>query len=98
MGSLFWNQEKGKFYQKNEELELTGTERKLLSYFMGNPNQILTKNQILQEVWDSSGSYVDENTLAVNVGRLRKKLETGDGVSYIRTVFGVGYEFGAENE
>lgn len=93
-GSLFWNQEKGRFYLDDKELELTVTERKLLSYFMENRNQTLTKNQILDAVWDVSGNFVDENTLAVNVGRLRKKLEGKEKVSCIQTVFGVGYRFG----
>ena len=54
---------------------------------MENKNQALLKEQILQRVWDVDGNYVEENTLSVNISRLRKKL----GGSYIRTIQGIGY-------
>lgn len=69
------------------ELDLSMTEFRLLQYFLENKNQALLKEQILQRVWDIDGNYVEENTLSVNISRLRKKL----GGSYIRTIQGIGY-------
>lgn len=69
------------------ELDLSMTEFRLLQYLMENKNQALLKEQILQRVWDIDGNYVEENTLSVNISRLRKKL----GGNYIRTIQGIGY-------
>lgn len=63
------------------------TEFRLLQYFLENKNQVLLKEQILQHIWDADGNFVEENTLSVNVSRLRRKLN-GD---YIRTIQGMGY-------
>lgn len=70
-----------------QELDLSMTEFRLLQYFLENKNQALLKEQILQRVWDAGGNYVEENTLPVNISRLRKKLVG----SYIRTIQGIGY-------
>ncbi len=68
-------------------MELGRTEFRLLNYLMENKNQVLLKEQILQRIWDTGGNYVEENTLSVNISRLRKKL----GRDRIRTVQGIGY-------
>ena len=68
-----------------QELELGKIEFRLLQYLMEHKNQVLLKEQILQRIWD--GDYVEENTLSVNISRLRKKL----GKDRIRTVQGIGY-------
>ncbi|MCM1124588.1 MAG: response regulator transcription factor [Eubacterium sp.] len=70
-----------------KELDLSMTEFRLLQYFLENKNHALLKEQILQHIWDIDGNYVEENTLSVNISRLRKKL----GGSYIRTIQGIGY-------
>ena len=70
-----------------KELDLSMTEIRLLQYFMEHKNQALLKEQILQHIWDEGGNYVEENTLSVNVSRLRKKL----GRDHIRTIQGIGY-------
>lgn len=70
-----------------KELELSRTEFRLLKYLMEHKNQVLLKEQILQRIWDADGNYVEENTLSVNISRLRKKL----GRDHIRTVPGIGY-------
>lgn len=70
-----------------KELDLSMTEFRLLQYFLENKNHALLKEQILQHIWDIDGNYVEENTLSVNISRLRKKLN-GD---YIRTIQGIGY-------
>ena len=58
-----------------------------MQYFMEHKDQALLKEQILGHVWDEGGNYVEENTLSVNVSRLRKKL----GGDHIRTIQGIGY-------
>ena len=67
------------------------SEYRLLLTFIRNRGQLLTRRQILSEMWDSAGDFVNDNTLTVYVRRLRKKLgdEGEDGV--IRTVRGLGY-------
>lgn len=56
-------------------LNLTAKEYSLLSFFMENPMRILSKNQLLEAIWDIDGNFVDENTLSVNIRRLREKLK-----------------------
>ena len=60
---------------KEEVLELSKIEYKLLLYFLENPGQILSKEQILERIWDKDGKFVDENTVSVNIRRLRRKTE-----------------------
>ena len=74
-------------YDGDQELDLSMTEFRLLQYFLENRNQALLKEQILQHIWDTDGNFVEENTLSVNISRLRKKL-TGN---HIRTIQGIGY-------
>lgn len=70
--------------------ELTSKEFDLLRYLMRHPRQVLTREQILQEVWgyDFGG---DDNVLEVYVGYVRKKMEAGGEARLIQTVRGVGY-------
>lgn len=65
----------GQAYKNGELLDLTAAEYKLLCLFMQNPNVLLSKEQILQKLWDSDGNYVDNNTLTVYIRRLRIKIE-----------------------
>ena len=75
-----------------EALELTPREYKTLHLFVQNPGIILTKNQLLERLWDDEGNFVDEHTLTTTISRIRKKLERG-GREYIRTRYGVGYQW-----
>lgn len=70
-----------------KELDLSMTEFRLLQYFLENRNQVLLKEQILQHIWDADGNFVEENTLSVNISRLRRKI----GGNSIRTIQGMGY-------
>lgn len=70
-----------------EEIPLGRKELQLLVYFMENARQILSKEQILEHVWDADGQFVDDNTVPVNISRLKSKL----GESYIQNVRGIGY-------
>ncbi len=81
-----------KAYKGDRALDLSLTEFRLLKYLMENKNQVLLKEQILEHVWDMGGDFVEENTLTVNIRRLRRKLETASsGPGYIKTVHGMGY-------
>lgn len=68
-------------------MNLSMTEFRLLQYFLENRNRALLKEQILRHIWDADGNFVEENTLSVNISRLRKKLSG----NYIRTIQGIGY-------
>lgn len=76
-----------------EEVHLTSTEYKLLCYLIENKGRIVTKAMLLEQLWDIDGNFVDENTVRVNIKRLRQKLND-EKQEYIATVFGMGYTFG----
>lgn len=87
-----------KVYVNEEEISLTKNEWKLLLLFMENPNIILSKEQILEKIFDIDSEFVDENTVAVNIARLRKKIDTGDdGKRLIKNVRGLGYVWNVKN-
>ncbi|WP_040328820.1 response regulator transcription factor [Clostridium ihumii] len=84
----------GKVYKGDEEVILTLLEYKLLMMFTQNSNIVLTRNQILQKLWDEAGEYVNDNTLSVYIKRLRSKIEEDIGSpKFILTVRGVGYKW-----
>lgn len=79
-------------WKEDEELDLSLTEYRILKYFLENKNQVLLKEQILSHVWDNGGKFVEENTLMVNIRRLRTKVEKdASHPEYIKTVYGMGY-------
>lgn len=81
-----------KFYREDGEIPVSATEFRILNYFMSNSGQILSKEQILSALWDSQGNYVDENTLQVNISRLRAKIEDNPREPrVIKTIHGLGY-------
>lgn len=84
----------GQAFKDNLPLDLTTGEYKLLCLFMQNPNQILSKENILDKLWDSEGSYVDDNTLNVYIRRLRMKIENDPGnPQMLLTVRRMGYKW-----
>jgi len=78
----------GKAYIGENLLELTALEYRLLLTFASNRGQILTRSQILEQIWDAAGSFVEDNTLTVYIKRLREKLADA---ANIETVRGLGY-------
>ncbi|GMK39758.1 DNA-binding response regulator [Paenibacillus sp. CCS19] len=87
--------DKMKVFKRSEEIRLTTNEYKLLSVLAQNRNQVLTREQIVERLWDVDGCFVDENTLSVNIKRLRSKIEDNPKQpTYIKTVFGIGYTWG----
>ncbi|WP_025691559.1 response regulator transcription factor [Paenibacillus zanthoxyli] len=82
-------------WKNDEELKLTTTEYRLLAALAENSGQVMTREMLLDRLWDQSGNFVDENTLSVNIKRLRDKLEDDPkNCRYIKTVFGIGYTWG----
>lgn len=76
-------------------VRLTAREFRLLAFLAKNRGQVLTKQHILQELWDAEGNFVEENTLSVAINRLRKKIEPDPSEPvFIRNIFGMGYTFG----
>ena len=73
-----------------EKLELTKNEYRILLCLMENKGTIVSREKLMEALW-ATDSFVDENTLSVNVGRLRKKLETAGLKDFIATKFGAGY-------
>lgn len=84
----------GQAYKNGELLELTAAEYKLLCLFMQNPSVILSKEKILEKLWDNESSFVDDNTLNVYIRRLRTKVEDNpsDPVMLL-TVQRMGYKW-----
>lgn len=80
-----------------QEVSLSKNEWKLLLLFLNHPRQILSKTQILEHVFDTEGGFVDENTLAVNIRRLREKIEKQPAKpEYIKNIRGIGYVWDKE--
>ena len=79
---------------KNTEeiIHLTPTEYKLLYTFVKNPNIALTRSLLLEKLWDSEGNFVDEHTLTINISRLKNKI-ADDQYTYIKTIYGMGYQW-----
>lgn len=85
---------KGEVYKSGKLIDLTASEYRLLCYFMENPNQVLSSEQILGKLWDCNENYVDNNSLTVYIRRLRKKIEDNPGdPQCIITVRGMGYKW-----
>lgn len=77
---------------KEEAVELTALEYRLLLTFCNNRGVVLSRNQLLQDMWDVSGDFVNDNTLTVYIKRLRDKIETDPSdPKIIKTVRGLGY-------
>ena len=81
----------GKVYRDRQEVILTATEYKLLLVFLNHRGQNLSRQQILDCLWDEGGDFVNDNTLTVYVKRLRQKLDDREDNQLIRTVRGIGY-------
>lgn len=78
-------------YKGEEEIVLSRKEIQLLLYFLEYPKQIISKEQILEAVWDVDGQFVDDNTVPVTISRLKKKITADEDHEYIRNVRGLGY-------
>lgn len=85
----------GKVYKKGEEVLLTALEYRLFLIFANHIGQVLTRDQLLDRIWDVAGDFVNDNTLTVYIKRLREKLEDDpQNPVIIKTVRGMGYKVG----
>lgn len=82
-------------YQE-KKVPLTKNEYRILLSLMENKGKVVSRERLMEQLWESD-SFVDENTLTVNVNRLRKKLEAIGLINFITTKFGVGYIIMEEN-
>lgn len=82
---------KATVFKDNEEIFLTSLEYKILLLLFTNQNRLITREQLLERIWDIAGNFVNDNTLTVYIKRIREKL--GDD-TIIKTVRGLGYRVG----
>ena len=73
-----------------ESITFTPLEYRLLKVLVRNPKIVLTRQMLLEKLWDADENFVDEHTLTVTISRIRGKIEV-DGLQYIKTVYGMGY-------
>ena len=76
--------------RRNEKISVTSNEYKLLRVLTENAGNILTRQMLLERLWDMEGNFVDDHALTVTINRLRAKIED-DTHTYIKTVRGIGY-------
>ncbi len=93
-GEISLDTETGLVRKGDKNIVLTKLEYKILSVMMQYPGRLFTRDEILANIWDISGSFVNDNTLSVTMKRIREKIEDTDG-SIIRTVRGMGYRLEA---
>lgn len=91
-GSLSVDLENRIVKKQDSVVSLTPTEFEILEVFCRNRDQILTKDILLEKIWDRKEHYVNEHTLSLNVSRLRNKIADGEH-EYIRTIYGLGYKW-----
>lgn len=77
-----------KIYVDNLEVVLTGLELKILFLMLENSGCLVTREMIIDKIWDASGKFVNDNTLSVYIKRIREKLKNDD---LIKTIKGIGY-------
>lgn len=95
LGKIRINLTSSRVYKEGEEIILTALEYRLLLIFANNPRQILSRNQILENLWDHAGAFINDNTLTVYIKRLREKIEDdAQNPSIIKTIRGMGYMAG----
>lgn len=80
-------------YYQGDKVELTKNEFRILQTLMEQANKAVSRSDIMTKLWESD-SYIDDNTLTVNVTRLRRKLEDAGLTDFIKTKKGIGYMVG----
>jgi len=87
---LVFYEKKGFIHYEAKKVELTRNEIRMLSLLLKNKDEITTRDDLMNELWQND-EFVDENTLTVNINRLRKKIESIGLQGYIKTKRGIGY-------
>lgn len=96
-GNLCMDLETHTVKKEGEIITLTPTEYKLLYKFIKNPGMILTRQILLEDLWDQYENFVDEHTLTIHMSRLRRKI-SDEYYNYIDTVYGIGYRWIGERQ
>lgn len=92
LGPLTLDTDKGEVYREGVPLALSALEYRMLLLFAGNRGKLLSRNRLLEELWDMGGEFVNDNTLTVCIKRLRDKIEKDPAAPrIIKTVRGLGY-------
>lgn len=91
-GKLFLDFSEQSATLNGNPISLSAMEFKMLNLFRKNPKHVLTRQILLEKLWDIDENYVDEHTLTTSISRLRSKIEAG-GDTYIKTVYGMGYQW-----
>jgi two-component system phosphate regulon response regulator PhoB len=95
VGDLLLDRETHRVFRKKSEVKLGPTEFRLLEFMMRHPGRVFSRGQLLDNVWGET-IYIDERTVDVHVGRLRKAVNTNRMPDVIRTVRGAGYSISEE--
>lgn len=82
---------------RGKNIAFTPTEYRLLKIFTGSRGTVLTRQMLLEKLWDNKENFVDEHTLTVNINRIRGKIEDSTH-KYIKTVYGIGYVWNGERQ
>lgn len=92
IGNIKVNTNEAKVYKNSEEIILTAMEYRLLLTFINNRGIVLSRQKLLEDIWDVAGDFVNDNTLTVYIKRLRDKIEKDPAHPLIiKTVRGMGY-------
>ncbi len=90
--NLTVNTNEAKVYKNDDEIVLTAMEYRLLLTLINNRGIVMSRNRLLESIWDIDGDFVEDNTLTVYIKRLRNKIEEEPNKpAYIKTVRGLGY-------
>ncbi|HQC35523.1 MAG TPA: response regulator transcription factor, partial [Bacillota bacterium] len=92
LGNICIDSEKGSVTKNGEEIQLSALEYRILMLFATNRGILLSRERLLEEIWDIAGDFVNDNTLTVYIKRIREKIEDNPAnPSIIKTVRGMGY-------
>ena len=92
IGSCILDTDKGIVTKDGEEVSFSAMEYRLLTEFINNRGRILSRNSLLENIWDIAGDYVNDNTLTVYIKRVREKIEDDpQDPQIIKTIRGLGY-------
>ena len=91
-GRLFLDFSEQSATLSGKPIPLSSMEYKMLYLFCKNPRQVLTRQRLLERLWDVDEKFVDEHTLTTSISRIRGKIEA-EGDTYIKTIYGIGYQW-----
>ena len=91
-GRLFLDFSEQSATLNGKPVTLSPMEYKMLYLFCKNPRQVLTRQRLLERLWDVDEKFVDEHTLTPSISRIRGKIEA-EGDTYIKTIYGIGYQW-----